>query len=179
MPNTVDQLLIAEFCGIVEDLRISPVTDAGTGGLRTDLANDLKFGRAVLARTLERRVRRRMRRIDVGIHTRMTLVERHVMGFAITIHFHIKPRAQRVHHGRAHTMQSTRGAVRRAAEFRASVQLGQHHFHAGKFGLRLNVDRNTSSIVCDFHGTVGMQRYDDMVADTRKGLIDGIIDDLP
>lgn len=101
------------------------------------------------------------------------------MGFAITIHFHIKPRAQRVHHGRAYTMQAARGAVRRVAELRAGVQLGQHHFHAGKLGLRLNVDRNTSSVVGDFHGTVRMQRHNDMVADTSKGLIDGIIDDLP
>ena len=75
LPDTVDQLLVAEFCGIVENLRISPVTDAGTGSLRTDLANDLEFGRTVLARALERRVRRRMLRIDVGIYTRMTLME--------------------------------------------------------------------------------------------------------
>ena len=179
LPDTVDQLLVAEFCGIVENLRISPVTDAGTGDLRTDLANDLKFGRAVLARALERRIRRRMLRIDVGIHTRVTLMERHVMGFAITIHFHIKPGAQRVHHGRAHTMQAARGAVRRVAELRAGMQLGQHHFHAGKLSLRLNVDRDTSSVVGNFHGTVGMQRHNNMVTDTSKGLIDGIIDDLP
>ncbi len=53
LSHTVDQLLVAEFRGVVENLRIGPIADARTGGFRADLADDLQFGRTVLPRLLE------------------------------------------------------------------------------------------------------------------------------
>ena len=76
-------------------------------------------------------------------------------------------------------MQTARGSVRRVTEFRAGMQFGQHHFHTGKFGFRLDVNRDTAAVIGHFHGTVAVQRHNDMIADSRKSLIDGIIDDLP
>ena len=103
----VDQLVIAEFGGVVKNLGIGPVTDAGSRSLRSHLADDLEFGRTVLPRLLERRIRGRMRGILVGVHTRMALVEGHVMRFAVTIYFHVETGAQCIHHGRANAMQAT------------------------------------------------------------------------
>ena len=175
----VDKLLITEFSGVIEDFRIGPISDTGTGGLRTDLADDLQLGRTVLARAFERRIGRRMLRIRIGVHTGMSLVERHVMRFAVTIHLDVKSGAQSVDHRRAHAMQTAGSAIGGIAELRAGVKLGEHHFHAGKLGFRFHVDGNAAAVVGDFDGTIGMQRHDNMVAGTGKGLIDGVVDDLP
>ncbi len=76
-------------------------------------------------------------------------------------------------------MQTAGSAIRGIAEFGAGMQLGQHHFHAGELGFRLHVHRNASAIVRHFNGTIVMQGHDDVVAGSRKSLIDGIVDDLP
>lgn len=76
-------------------------------------------------------------------------------------------------------MQTAGSAIRGIAEFGAGMQLGQHHFHAGELGFRLHVHRNASAIVRHFNGTIVMQGHDDVVAGSRKSLIDGLVDDLP
>ena len=38
-------------------------------------------------------------------------MEGHMVGFTVTVDFHVKPRAQRIHHGGADTMQTAGGIV--------------------------------------------------------------------
>ena len=179
LAHTVDELLVAEFGGVVEDFGIGPVSDARARGLRADLADDLQLGRAVLAGALERRVRGRMLGIGVGIYAWMTLVEGHVMGFAVAVDLDVQTRAQRVDDGRADAVQAAGRVIGRVAELRAGMQLGQHDLDAGELGLRLDVDGDATAVVGHFHGAVVVQGHRDMVAGARKRLVHRVVDDLP
>ena len=179
LTNPIDKLLIAEPRGIVENLRVGPVTDTRARGLRRDLADDFKLSRTVLARAFERGVRRWLGRVGVLVDTGMPLMEGHVVGLAVAVDFDVETGAQRVDHGRTHTMQTACRIVRGVAEFRAGVQLGQDDLDACKASFRLDIDWDAAAVVINLDRAVGMQDHLDVVASARERLIDGIVDDLP
>ena len=97
--------------------------------------------------------------IGVGIYAWMTLVEGHVMGFAVAVDLDVQTRAQRVDDGRADAVQAAGRVIGRVAELRAGMQLGQHDLDAGELGLRLDVDGDATAVVGHFHGAVVVQGH--------------------
>src|ERR1035438_7794222 len=79
----------------------------------------------------------------------------------------------------ANAVQAARGRVGAAAEFAACVQPRHHELDPGQPGLRLDVDGDTTPVVFDLGGMIGVQDDVDAGAATGKCLIDGIVDYLP
>ena len=107
LADTVDKLLIRKFGGFVENFRIRPVPDACAGPLRRHLADNIQLGGLVLACALERGIRRRVFRVGIGIDAGMTLMERHMIGFAITVDLYVESGAQSIDHRRTDAVQTT------------------------------------------------------------------------
>ena len=117
--------------------------------------------------------------IGIGVDARMPLMERHMVGFAVTVDLHVETGAQRVDDGRADAMQAAHRVVRGVAELRAGMQFGQYDLHAGQLGFGFLVDGDASAVVVHGDRTVRMQGDDDPVAKSRQSLIHGVVDDLP
>ncbi len=98
---------------------------------------------------------------------------------ALPSHLDLQPARQRVHDRCANAVQAARGRVGAAAEFAACVQPRHHELDPGQPGLRLDVDGDTTPVVFDLGGMIGVQDDVDAGAATGKCLIDGIVDYLP
>ena len=79
-------------------------------------------------------------------------------------------------------MQATGDLVGILVELAASMQLGKHNLKRALMLGRVHVDRNTATII--LHGTtlasllVQVQTDRNLVAETRHGLVDGVVNDL-
>ena len=76
-------------------------------------------------------------------------------------------------------MQATGRRIRPATKFASGVQLGHHEFHAGQLGLRLLIDRDTSSVVTDKDRPAGLQDHLNLAAVPRQRLVHGVVENLP
>jgi hypothetical protein len=58
------------------------------------------------------------------------------------------------------------------------VQLGQHHLDGGQADRVHHGNGDAAAIIDDRDLSIGMQRYDDVVAEALESLIDAIVDHL-
>ena len=58
------------------------------------------------------------------------------------------------------------------------MQRGKDDLHSRHFFLRMNIDRNTATVVTDLCGAVFVQDYFDVLGETRQTFVGSIIDDL-
>ena len=59
------------------------------------------------------------------------------------------------------------------------MQLREDNLNAGQTSLRLNIDRNTTSLVADFNTVVFVKLNLNGVAVTAQRLIDRVVNDFP
>lgn len=146
---TRDRLEVVD--GGLEDVRIRPEPDGGTGALG--------------GVTLEELAR-------LGILVFLGPVE------AVHVDVRLEAGRQRVHHRDADAVQTTGHRVGIGVELAARVQLGHDHLD-GRHPLRVHRDRNTAAVVHDLDTAIGQQRDVDTRGVTRHRLVDRVVDDLP
>ncbi len=64
------------------------------------------------------------------------------------------------------------------SEFPPGVQLGHYDFGCGTPFTGMNVGRNTTAVVYHAHGIVGMDNHGNLVAVSRQGLVNRVVDHL-
>ena len=169
LASAVPQRVAVEGGVFGEDLRVRPEPDAGA-----------RPGPGYCAALVQARLpgERRVRTLPLE-DPRNAAPERHSPGAAFPVDLNVQPRAKRVDHRGSHTMQTTRRAVRTAAELAARMQLGHHQLDAGQPGLLLDVDRDTAAVVLHLDAAIGQQGHRDIGAESGQRLVHGVVDDLP
>ncbi len=140
----------------LEDLRVGPERDRGTGRL------------VVAHRTalLERRG-------GVLVHVGLRPV------IALATHFDVDARRERVDDGDAHAVQAAGDLVGRVVELSAGVEDRHDDLERGDLLDRVHIDRDAAAVVHDGNRVVGMDRDLDARAEAGHGLVDRVVDDLP
>ncbi len=85
---------------------------------------------------------------------------------------------QSVHYRNADAVKSAGDLVRRVVELTAGVQHGHDDLGRRSALLRHDVDRDSTAVIGDRDGLVGMNGDDYPVTVTGKRLIDGVVDHL-
>src|SRR5687767_4666360 len=94
----------------------------------------------------------------------------HMMHLAIARDFHLEPLRKRIHALRPDAVQTAGIFIGTLPEFSARVQIREHQLNGWNLPLWMNVHRDPAAIVPDRHRTVDVDRYLDMVAETRQML---------
>ena len=143
----------------------------------------MHLGTALLgwAGYLERRNLDTILDLDLAIDG-LALIEFEEMLLSISRDRELEPLRKRVDAGNAHAVQAARDLVAVLVELAARMQHAHHDFGRRTLGFVLVVefdaDRNTSAVVGDRDRVVRMDRDDDVVAMSRQGFVDCVIDDL-
>ena len=101
------------------------------------------------------------------------------MNQPVTINLDIESFAQCVHHACTDAVETTRSSVGTPAKLPAGVQTRHDYFDASKTGLRLDINRNATTVISNFYGSIRQQRHNNLGAMTGEGFIDRVVDDLP
>ena len=107
------------------------------------------------------------------------LVEPENMGGAVAIDFRHELLRKCVDDRGADPVQTTRRRVGATAELAAGVKLGEHDLERGDLLSGVQIDRNASPVVGDLDRAITMQGDVDLVGETSRCLVDGIVDQLP
>ena len=83
-----------------------------------------------------------------------------------------------VYHGDADTVQAAGDLVGVVVKLAARVQHGHDDFGSGATLFRVDVDRNTTTVVTDGDGAVGMDLDLNIGAVAGQSLVNGVVDDL-
>ncbi len=176
LPKSTEQLFGQEACALREDLRVSPVTNAGARHALRNLADHAQFATGD---------ERRERRIGAGAcgaiveDTRFAAMERHRPGLAVTVDLNVEARAQRIDDRRTNTVQTTGCGIRTTAKLAAGVQLGENDLNAAQSGLGLDVDGNAARAVTHLDTAIGVKAQVDLRAEPAQRLVDRVVNDLP
>src|SRR5699024_4418276 len=95
------------------------------------------------------------------------------------VHLDVQTRGQGVHHGGAHTVQTTGGRIGAAPELASGVQLGEDHLDTAETHVAHGVHRDAAAVVAHLHGLVRVQDDLDRVPVAFEGFVHGVVDDLP
>ena len=108
--------------------------------------------------------------------------ELHVMLLAISPHRQLELLGQGVHARDADTMQAARHFVRILVKLATGMQLGHHDLGGAPLGLMFvipfNAGRDTTTVVCNRDGIIGVNRDVDFGTVTCQRLIDGVVEHL-
>ena len=94
---------------------------------------------------------------------------------AVAGNFHFQPFGQRVHHRRAHAVQTAGHLVAAAAEFTTGVQHGQHHRDGGDAHFVVDTDRDTATVILDADDVTRQNVHINVGAIPRQRFVDGVI----
>ena len=83
--------------------------------------------------------------------------------------------AQRVHHGRAHAVQTAGDLVAAAAKLAARVQYCQTDLHCGTAHLGMDAHGEAASVVLDRYAAVLVQGDVDLLAVARQRLVNRVV----
>ena len=100
------------------------------------------------------------------------------MGGAVAVDLGHQLGGQRVDHRGADAVQAARGPVGAAAELAAGVELGEHDLEGGATVVLL-VDRDAAAVVGDLDRAVAVEDDLDVGGVAGRGLVDGVVDELP
>ena len=176
LARTSRQILVAELSVGGENLRVSPIAHAGAGHATLSATHNLQ-GVSALGCGSERVIRLGG---AAGLEeARNAVAERHLVGLRAAVHLHVQAGRQRVHHGSAHTVQTTGRIIGAAAKLTARVQLSEHDLHTGQTGARLNIGGDTAAIIAHLNRTVTVQNDLNGLTETGERLIHRVVDNLP
>ena len=105
-----------------------------------------------------------------------TMGEADFVQLAIAADSELQPDGKRIHHRNAHTVQTAGNLVGVLVEFSARMQLGHDDFGCGNAFGRMDVGRNTASIIRHRHRSIGIQRHRHQIGVARECFIDGVVD---
>ena len=95
---------------------------------------------------------------------------------------HVHPRRERIGHRHPHAVQTARKRIRPGAvffgEFAAGMQLGEDEFNHGDSLLGMNPERNTTTVILNTHGTIGVFGDINPGSVTSEHLVTGVINDF-
>ena len=83
---------------------------------------------------------------------------------------------QGIHTGNANPMKSSRNFIAVLVKLSTGMELGKHDLKGGNTFTGHDVDRNTPSIVFDDYFIAMVEVDTHLVAMTRKGLVNGVVD---
>ena len=85
---------------------------------------------------------------------------------------------QGIDHRYANAMQAAGHLVGVVIEFAARMQHRHDHFRCASLLLGVQIDGNATPVIGDADGAIGVDGDVDCRAESRQGLVDGVIDDL-
>src|SRR6266571_986013 len=135
-----------------EDLRVRKERDDRAGPLRR--AHDLEVG---------------------GLRATF---EPHPVLLTFSLHADLEPSAQPIDDREADAVQPAGNAVHLPLELPATVHPRQDDLDAGRAVLRMDVDRNPPTVVCDRDRSVRVQGDLDFLAETGHGFVNRVVQDL-
>ena len=106
---------------------------------------------------------------------RHTAVVRLAENSAVTAYFQLQPLGQGVNHRDTDAMEAARHLVGGIVEFAAGVQDGEHHFGSRYSFSRMDVGRDTTTVVHYRNRAVQIDADSDVVTVTCQRFIDGVI----
>ena len=139
----------------LEDLRVCPERDRRAGGL-------------VVAHRTSALERAGGMLVDVRLRPVV----------ALSAHFDVHARGERVHHRDAHAVQTAGHRITAAAELAAGVQLRHEGLDAGLAFAGHFVDRNAPAVVDHANAVVGQDRHLDVRGIPGQRLVNRVVDDL-
>ena len=106
--------------------------------------------------------------------------ELHEIRLAVASNGEPEPLGECIHHRHADAMKPARDLVGVRIELTAGMQLGHHDLgrRARELVLFVDLGRNAAPVVDDADRIVGVDGDDDLVAEARERLVDGVVDDL-
>ena len=107
-----------------------------------------------------------------------TTREFHVVNFAVTRHFHLKPVRERIDAFGADTMQSARVFVGALAKLAAGMKIGEHEFHGGNLELGMNIHGNSTPVVANGDRSIHVNSHVDLFTKAGQVLIHGVVQHL-
>jgi hypothetical protein len=90
----------------------------------------------------------------------------------------VEPRRQSVHHRDADAMQAAGHLVGVLVELPAGVELGHDHFRRRHAFALVDLGGNAAAVVLHRGRAVGVERHLDLIAESGKSLVDGVVDHL-
>src|SRR5207244_10163540 len=102
----------------------------------------------------------------------------HVIDLAVARNFYLEPFRKRIGAFRADAMQTAGIFVSALPEFSARVQVSQHQLDGRHFPFRMNIDRNTASIVANRNTAIDVNLYVDLVAKSVEIFVDRIVENF-
>ena len=163
-----DQQSLVQECQFAQPLRQRVVVVLGRGK-DAAIGQEMHFRPAFLGRA-------GFLQLAVGFALGIVLLP----GSPVAPDLQLKILAECIHAGHAHTVQSARNFVGRRIEFPPGVQGGHHYLRRGNFlAVNVHVVHGNAAAVIDYRDrVVDVDRDFNLVGETSKRLIDGIIDNF-
>ncbi len=99
----------------------------------------------------------------------------HFVNLAVFMNLNRQPFRKRVDHRCTHTMKASGNLISSSSEFSSGMKDGIHHFQGRLSSLRLNIYRNTPTVVYHGDGISLVDLNQDFRTVSRQSLINGII----
>ena len=104
--------------------------------------------------------------------------ELHLVNLAVLVDLDRQPLGKGVDHRRAHAVEAAGDLIAPAAELAAGVEDGVHHLQGGLAGLGLDVHGDAPAVVHDGDGVPLVDLDQNLRAEARQGLVDGVVHNL-
>ena len=104
--------------------------------------------------------------------------ELHLIDLAVPVDLDRQPLGKGVDHAGAHAVEAAGDLIASAAELSAGVEHGVHHLQGGLAGLGLDVHGDAPAVVRDGDGVARVDLHQNVGAEARQGLVDGVVHDL-
>ena len=94
---------------------------------------------------------------------------------SVTIHLNVHLGREGVHAAHTHAVQTTGNFIGILVELTTCVKHGHYDLQRRLMLLRMHVHRNTTTVILHGNGVILIDMHGDLVAETRKRLINGIV----
>ena len=111
-------------------------------------------------------------------HSGMATLKFNPIEASFAHHLSHETAGQRIHHARAHTVQTRRHLVATATKLTTSVQHRQHGLERAEASLGVLVHRDTAPVVRHHQATIGQDTYIDARGIAGNRFINGVISNL-
>src|SRR5262249_1614369 len=101
-----------------------------------------------------------------------------LINFSVPLDLYFQRLGQRIHNGKAHTVQPAGNLIRSLVELSTGMEFSENHFCGGYFFRWMHINRNTAAVI-DYRNTIVDVNCDfDLIAMTGQSFINGVVDDF-
>ena len=100
------------------------------------------------------------------------------MDLTIAVNLYHQPFRQSIYNGRTNAVQTAGNLISAAAEFTTGMKDGKYHLQGRHAFLLIDIDRDTTAIIHNGNGVIGMDFYSDFVAEASQSFVNGVIYDF-